>query len=61
MLVLSRRESESVVLQLEDGRHITVFVSVIEGRQVRLAFDAPATVKILRDDLLGHALSQRTS
>ena len=49
MLVLSRREGESIVL---DGE-ITVTVLELHGNFVRLGVDAPDNVKILRDELVG--------
>ena len=49
MLVLSRREGESIVL---DGE-LTVTVLELHGNFVRLGVDAPDNVKILRDELVG--------
>lgn len=63
-LVLTRRDGESVTLtaapgyspeQLlealaRDGIHVTVRLT--ESNQVRLAFEAPAAIDILRDELL---------
>ena len=49
MLVLSRREGESVVLD----EAITVTVLELHGNFVRLGIDAPDNVKILRDELVG--------
>jgi len=47
MLVLTRKPGEKVVI---DG-NITVTVVKINGNQVRLAFDAPDDVRILRGEL----------
>ena len=49
MLVLSRKSGEKVVI---DGG-ITVIVMSVLGNKVRLAFDAPDQVRILRAELLG--------
>ena len=49
MLVLSRQPGEKVVI----GGGITVTVVSVLGNQVRLAFDAPDPVRILRAELLG--------
>jgi carbon storage regulator CsrA len=49
MLVLSRQPGEKVVI---DGG-ITVIVMSVLGNKVRLAFDAPDQVRILRAELLG--------
>jgi carbon storage regulator len=47
MLVLSRRLGEQVVL----GNGITLTVVEVKGNRVRLAFDAPDQVRILRAEL----------
>ena len=49
MLVLSRKPGEKVVI----GGGITVTVVSVLGNKVRLAFDAPGQVRILRAELLG--------
>jgi carbon storage regulator len=49
MLVLSRKPGEQVVL----GGGITLTVVEVRGGRVRLAFDAPAQVSILRAELAG--------
>ena len=49
MLVLTRKPGEKVVI---DGGLTVTVVSVL-GNQVRLAFDAPDQVRILRAELLG--------
>jgi carbon storage regulator len=47
MLALSRRTGEKVVI----GNGITLTVVEIRGDRVRLAFDAPDQVRILRAEL----------
>jgi len=47
MLVLSRKPGEKVVI----GNNITLTVVKTHGNQVRLAFDAPDDVRILRGEL----------
>jgi carbon storage regulator len=49
MLVLSRKPGEQVVI----GGGITVTVVSVIANKVRLAFDAPDQVRILRAELLG--------
>ena len=49
MLVLSRRPGEQVVI----GNGITLTVVEVRGDRVRLAFNAPDQVRILRAELLG--------
>lgn len=48
MLVLTRKESESVWL----GHQIRIIVVRLEGNRVRLGFDAPPGVRIMRHELL---------
>jgi carbon storage regulator len=47
MLVLSRKPGEKVVV----GNDITLTVVEVRGDRVRLAFDAPDQVRILRAEL----------
>lgn len=47
MLVLQRKIGESIVI----GDETTVTVLAVEGGRVRLAVDAPRSVKILRSEL----------
>jgi carbon storage regulator len=51
MLVLTRKPGEKVVL---DG-NITVTLVEVKGNQVRLAFEAPDSVRILRGELVVNA------
>lgn len=48
MLVLTRSQNESVVI----GKDIRVRVIEIQGSKVKLGFDAPNHVRILRDELM---------
>jgi len=52
MLVLSRRENESIVV----GDRITVKVVKIRGNQVRLAIEAPKEIRVLRTELVDAAV-----
>jgi carbon storage regulator len=47
MLTLSRKPGEQVVI----GNGITLTVVEVKGNRVRLAFDAPDQVRILRAEL----------
>jgi carbon storage regulator len=47
MLILSRKPGEKVFI----GGNITVTVVEVNGNRVRLAFDAPDDVRILRGEL----------
>lgn len=52
-LVLTRKPSESITLFTADDEPITVRVVEVNGQQVKLSFDAPDDVHILRGELLG--------
>ncbi len=54
MLVLSRREKESIVI----ADRITVTVVAIQGSRVRLAIEAPREVRVLRTELAGKAAAK---
>lgn len=49
-LVLTRRIGESILI----GDSIVVRIAAINGTQVRVAIDAPAEIKILREELQAH-------
>ena len=52
MLVLTRREDESITLITDQGK-IEVIVTKINKSQVQIAIDAPDEVEIVRTELLG--------
>ena len=47
MLVLTRREKESIII----ADQITVKVVEIRGNQVRLAIEAPKEIRVVRTEL----------
>jgi carbon storage regulator len=49
MLVLSRKTSERIVL----GKDVVVTVVAVQGGRVRLGIEAPATVTVRRQELVG--------
>jgi len=55
MLVLSRRENESIVI---DGE-IVVTVLEIRGRKISLGIEAPKDVSVWREELLRHGQQER--
>ena len=57
MLILQRREGESLVI----GDNITVTVASVDGVRVRLAISAPSDVPILRSELVTAATANRDS
>jgi carbon storage regulator CsrA len=50
MLILSRRQEETVTITTPDGFTITVMVCQILPSIVRLGFVAPREVQVVRDD-----------
>ena len=50
-LILSRRKNEGVVIQTPYGP-VRVFVTEISWRRVKLGFEAPAEIRIMREELL---------
>lgn len=54
MLTLSRKENEAIILYTSDGP-ITLCISSIQHNQVRVSFDAPDNVNIVREELLSRA------
>jgi len=57
MLALSRKPGEKVVI----GNGITLTVAEVKGGRVRLAFDAPDRVRILRAELARRRASRLTA
>ena len=51
MLVLTRREGESVILETSDGQ-IEVTIEQNRGQAIRLGFKAPKAVNILRKEVV---------
>lgn len=50
MLIITRKERESITVSLPDGREMKIVVTVIKGKQVRIGFNAPANVIVHRHD-----------
>lgn len=50
MLVLTRREGDTVILETSDGP-IEVSIAEINGSQIRVGFKAPKSVDIVRGEL----------
>jgi len=57
MLVLSRKRNEVIHLHASDGL-VAVMVSDIRGDRVKLGFEAPAAVNIVRKELEGSLAPQ---
>ena len=51
MLVLSRKEGESIILRLPNGEQIKILLSEYVGQQTKVVVDAPNNVLILREEL----------
>lgn len=50
MLVLGRRENQSIRIHTTDGI-IEILITQLDDRLVKLGFDAPGSVKILRSEI----------
>ena len=55
MLILSRQWDQGITLTLPDGRKGHIRVVSIRGNVVRLGFEMPDDVRILRDELEDHS------
>lgn len=51
MLVLSRKEGESIVLTTSTGETVTITLTKYRGVQTIVGIEAPKNVKILRTEL----------
>jgi carbon storage regulator CsrA len=52
MLVLSRKDGESITIKCPDGQEIKIIVVAIRGTSVRMGFDAPKSMfEIVRDNV----------
>lgn len=52
MLILSRFTNDQVFLTLPNGEVITVTIVEVRNGKVRVGFEAPQDVEILRDDAI---------
>ena len=53
MLVLSRKSGQRIICTLPDGRTMAITVCAVRGKYVRLGFEAPQDVNIVREELCG--------
>lgn len=51
MLVLGRKVNESVVCTLPDGKEVKVTICSLSTHRVKLGFEAPDEIEILREEL----------
>lgn len=52
MLILTRRPSEAIIIELPTGETIKVVVLSVKPDQVRIGTDAPDDIKIVKEELL---------
>ncbi len=52
MLILTRRPSEAIIIELPTGETIKVAVLSVKPNQVRIGTDAPDDIKIVKEELL---------
>ena len=51
MIVITRRPGESLIIELPTGEQIEITVLTNTSKQVRIGTDAPADMKIVREEL----------
>ena len=52
MLVLTRKENESIEITLPDSQQLTIMVTEVERGRARIGIEAPTEIKILRSELV---------
>jgi len=52
MLVITRRPGESLIIELPTGEQIKITILTNTSNQARIGMDAPADMKIVREELL---------
>ena len=54
MLILTRRQGDSVVIEHPDGDIVVTYLSMQgpTGTEIRVGFDAPKSVSIIRSEIL---------
>jgi carbon storage regulator len=52
MLVVTRRPSESLVIELPTGELVEITVLSVKGNQVKLGTNAPKHLPVVREELL---------
>ena len=50
MLVLSHMLDDKTFINLEDGRVITIVITKLDNRRVKIGFDAPKSIMIVREN-----------
>ena len=55
MLVLTRESGDVVVIMVEGEEHIYVKIVGVRGGKVRLGFQAPRHINIVREEIIGNA------
>lgn len=59
MLLLSRKEGESIILNLPNGDQVRICLTQYNGVQTKVGIDAPPNVQILREELIGNRNNNR--
>ena len=55
MLILTRRIEEKLVI----GENVTVTILGVKGNHVRIGFDAPRDITVIREEVLQRRLNDR--
>ena len=59
MVILNRGPSEAIIIELPTGEIIKVAVLSVKPNKVRIGADAPADIKIVKEELLDSAQIER--
>lgn len=51
MLIITRREGETVVVECE-GKILQIKIAAVEGQTIKLGFEGPQSFKIYREEIL---------
>ncbi|MEN8762209.1 MAG: carbon storage regulator [Thiogranum sp.] len=57
MLILTRRQGETLIIETSDGQQIELTVLEVRGNQVRIGTNAPDDMAIVREELLERSKS----
>lgn len=52
MLTITRKEAESILLMLEDGREITIIAHSLKKGSAKISISADKSIKIHREELI---------
>ena len=51
MLMLGRKQGQKIKILLENNQEITILIAKVTGKTVKIGFEAPQSVKVLREEV----------